>query len=80
MARTLVGLDIGSSGVRAAEFVIRRRRVTVRRFASVPLAPGVVRAGTVVDGEALTEALKELWSARQVRHQERHASGSRTPA
>jgi len=62
MARTLVGLDIGSSGVRAAEFVIQRRRVTVRRFASVPLAPGVVRAGTVVDGDALTEAIKELRS------------------
>ena len=62
MARTLVGLDIGSSGVRAAEFVPGRRRATLRRFAAVPLPPGVVRAGTVVDGEALTEAIKELWS------------------
>jgi type IV pilus assembly protein PilM len=60
MARTLVGLDIGSSGVRAAEFAIQRRRVTVRRFAAVPLAPGVVRAGTVVDGDALTEAIKQV--------------------
>lgn len=62
MARTLVGLDIGSTGVRAAEFVPGRRRTTLRRFARVPLAPGVVRAGTVVDGEALTAALRELWS------------------
>jgi type IV pilus assembly protein PilM len=62
MARTLVGLDIGSSGVRAAEFAVQRRRVTLRRFAAVPLPPGVVRAGTVVDGEALTEALKEVRS------------------
>ena len=62
MARTLVGLDIGSTGVRAAELAPGRRRSTLRRFASVPLAPGVVRAGTVVDGEALTEALTELWS------------------
>jgi type IV pilus assembly protein PilM len=63
MARTLVGLDIGSTGVRAAELVPGRRRSTLRRFASVPLPAGVVRAGTVVDGEALTEALRELWSA-----------------
>ena len=63
MARTLVGLDIGSTGVRAAEFVPGRRRSTLRRFASVPLAPGVVRAGTVADGEALAEALKTLWSS-----------------
>lgn len=62
MTRTMVGLDIGSSGVRAAEFVPGRRRTTLRRFASVPLAPGVVRAGTVVDGEALTDALRTLWS------------------
>ena len=52
MARTLVGLDIGSTGVRAAEFVPGRRRSTLRHFASVPLAPGVVRSGIVVDGEA----------------------------
>src|SRR3954451_6760406 len=62
MARTLVGLDIGSTGVRAAEFVPGRRRATVRRFASVPLAPGVVHAGTVVDGQALTQAIRQLWS------------------
>lgn len=62
MPRTLVGLDIGSSGVRAAEFVPGRRRTTLRRFESVPLEPGVVRAGTVVDRPALTEALRTLWS------------------
>jgi type IV pilus assembly protein PilM len=62
MARTLVGLDIGSTGVRAAEFVPGRRRATVRRFARVPLEPGVVRAGTVLDGPALTAALRRLWS------------------
>ncbi len=62
MARTLVGLDIGSTGVRAAEFVPRRKRATLRRFASVPLPAGVVRAGTVIDGEALTEAIRELWA------------------
>ncbi len=62
MPRTLVGLDIGSSGVRAAEFVPGRRRPTLRSFATVPLPPGVVRAGSVVDGEALTEALRRLWA------------------
>jgi type IV pilus assembly protein PilM len=62
MSRTLVGLDIGSSGVRAAEFVSGRRRPTLRRFAQVPLPAGVVRAGAVVDTDALTEALKTLWS------------------
>jgi len=62
MARTLVGLDIGSTGVRAAELVPGRRRASLRRFASVPLRPDVVQAGVVHDGEALTTALRELWS------------------
>lgn len=62
MSRTLVGLDIGSSGVRAAEFVPGRRRPTLRRFAQVPLPVGAVRAGAVMDGEAVTEALRTLWS------------------
>ena len=62
MARTMVGLDIGSTGVRAAEFVPGRRRARLRRFAAVPLPAGVVRAGTVVDGEALTAAIRELWA------------------
>src|SRR3954452_15055281 len=62
MARTLVGLDICRTGVRAAELVAGPRRPTLRRFASVPLPTGVVRAGIVVDGEALAEALKELWA------------------
>lgn len=61
MSRTLVGLDIGSTGVRAAELDGGRRRPRLRRSASVDLPPGVVRAGVVVDSEALTAALKALW-------------------
>lgn len=62
MARTLVGLDIGSSGVRAAEFTLGRRAPTLRRFASAPLPQGVVRAGSVADKEVLAEALRSLWT------------------
>lgn len=62
MARTLVGLDIGSSGMRAAEFSTGNRRLRLRKFAQLDLAPGIVRAGMVVDPDALTAALAELWS------------------
>lgn len=67
MARTLVGLDIGSSGLRAAEFSTGNRRLRLRKFAQLELAPGIVRAGTVVDPEALTAALSELWSIGKFR-------------
>lgn len=61
MASTIVGLDIGSSGVRAAEFRLGRRGPSLRKFAGVPLPEGAVRAGVVVDTDAVTAALKELW-------------------
>ncbi len=66
MARTVVGLDIGSSGVRAAEFTIGRR-TTLRRFAAVALPDGVIRSGMVADAEALSEALRTLWSQGKFR-------------
>jgi len=63
MSRTIVGLDIGTSGVRAAEFRLgRRSRPSLRKFASVPLPEGAVRGGAVVDDAAVSEALRTLWS------------------
>lgn len=61
MTRTVVGLDIGSSGVRAVE-LRPGRRPAVRRSASVDLPAGVVKAGVLADAEALTEALRDLWA------------------
>ena len=62
MARTVVGLDIGNTGVRAAEFQIGRRTTTLRRFASVDLPEDAIRYGMVKDPAAVTAALRELWS------------------
>ncbi len=78
MPRTLVGLDIGSTGVRAAEFVPGRRRPTLRRFARVALAPGVVRAGSVVDGDALAQALRTLWAEGKFGSKDVHLSIANT--
>lgn len=58
MASSVVGLDIGRTAVRAVEL---RRGRTVRRFGSVPLAPGSVETGVVSDPRAVTAALRELW-------------------
>lgn len=60
MTRTAVGLDIGSSGIRAVE-LRPGRRPALRQNASVELPGGVVKSGVLADAEALTEALRELW-------------------
>ncbi|RKS77759.1 type IV pilus assembly protein PilM [Motilibacter peucedani] len=63
MARsTAVGLDIGTSCVRAAELSFGSGRVTLARAGEVALPPGAVRAGEVAAPEAVTAALRELWS------------------
>lgn len=63
MARTVVGLDIGTSGVRAAEFRLsRRRKPALRKFCTVPLPRDAVRRGVVVDEAVVAEALRTLWA------------------
>lgn len=60
--RQAVGLDIGSSGVRAAELRLGRAGARLERFGQVALPPGAVRAGEVVEVDVVASALKQLWS------------------
>ena len=61
MAQRAVGLDVGSSAVRAVELVLGRDSVTLTRFGQVALAPGAVRGGEVLDVPAVTAAIRRLW-------------------
>ncbi|MGL4173423.1 MAG: type IV pilus assembly protein PilM [Actinomycetota bacterium] len=60
--RTAIGLDIGTSSVRAAELSFGKRGVTLEKFGQVALAPGVVRDGEIIDPAAVATALKQLWA------------------
>jgi type IV pilus assembly protein PilM len=60
--RHVVGLDIGTSGVRAAELTLGKSATTLDRFGQVALPPGAVRDGEVVDTDAVAAALKQLWT------------------
>ena len=60
MAKARVGLDIGSTAVRAAEMTAGDPP-TVVRAAQVPLPEGAVENGEVRQPEAVAEALRELW-------------------
>ncbi len=61
MASKVVGLDIGTSGVRAAELTLTKGVATLERFGQVALPAGAVRDGEVVDADAVAEAIKQLW-------------------
>jgi type IV pilus assembly protein PilM len=60
-SKTIVGLDIEPGSIAAVQ-VATTDGLTVERAAVADLAPHVVRDGEVADGEALTEALRDLWS------------------
>jgi type IV pilus assembly protein PilM len=60
---TPIGLDIGSSSVRAVEVRRAKDEYTLTNFGQIPLPPGTVQAGGVEDPLAVTSALKQLWAA-----------------
>ena len=60
MAKTRIGVDIGSTAVRAAEVVPGDKAVLVRA-AQVPLPAGAVENAEVRQPDVVAEALRELW-------------------
>jgi type IV pilus assembly protein PilM len=60
--RRAVGLDIGTTGVRAAQIAWSKDQATLERFGQVALPPGAVRDGEVIDSEAVAAAIRELWA------------------
>lgn len=61
MAGKVVGLDIGTHGVRAAEVSFGRGLPTLQRFGQVSLPFGAVVGGEVVDAPTVAAALRRLW-------------------
>lgn len=60
MAKVRIGLDIGSTAVRAVELTGGDSPAVVRA-AQAPLPPGAVENGEVRDAHAVAEGIKELW-------------------
>jgi len=61
LGRRFVGLDIGTTAVRAAELSVRRGTVALERFGEVTLPVGAVVDGEVHDPDVVAAAVKDLW-------------------
>jgi type IV pilus assembly protein PilM len=61
-SKVSIGLDIGSSAVRAAQVVVRGEKRTLQRFGQVGLPAGAVVEGEVQDRAAVAAAIKKLWA------------------
>jgi type IV pilus assembly protein PilM len=65
MAHLTVGLDIGTSAVRAAELDISHGRPVLLTYGQVGLPPGSLVDGEIRDPSAVTEAITKLWKNGQ---------------
>src|SRR5438067_9327956 len=61
MPQVRIGVDIGSTGVRAAELSMRSMPPQLVRVAQVPVPEGAVSSGEVRDPGLVAGALRELW-------------------
>lgn len=61
MASTAIGLDIGTSSVRAAQLSAHRGVARLDALGQVALPEGAVRDGEVIDPAAVAAAISDLW-------------------
>ncbi len=63
MAQRIVGLDIGTSAIRAVELTVDSgRRPTLLAYGQVGLAPGMVVDGEIRDTNGVINAIRRLWT------------------
>jgi type IV pilus assembly protein PilM len=62
--RPLVGLDVGSSAVKAVELKPAGKGFKVAAFASEPVPPQAIVDGAIVDAVAVADAIKRIFEGR----------------
>jgi type IV pilus assembly protein PilM len=59
----LIGLDIGSGSIKAAEIVETKRGGTLKNFGIIDIAHGAIEEGTINNPETVAESLKQLFKS-----------------
>jgi type IV pilus assembly protein PilM len=66
-AKAVVGLDIGSSAVKAVELKRTGRTFKVVGFAAAPVPPDSIVDGAIIDAAAVAEAIRQLFRAGRLK-------------
>ena len=66
-ARSLVGLDIGSSAVKAVELKLAGKAYRVTAFGSEPVPPDSIVDGAIIDSGAVSDAIRRLFEGRKIK-------------
>ena len=64
---TLVGLDIGSRSIKAAEISESKRGRELKRFGITEIPHGAIEDGTINDPESLAESIRQLFKAYNIK-------------
>jgi type IV pilus assembly protein PilM len=73
-AKSLVGLDIGSSAVTAVELKATGKGYKVAAFGSEPIPPDSIVDGAIIDGSAVADAIRRLFDTTRIKTKEVAAS------
>jgi type IV pilus assembly protein PilM len=63
----IVGLDIGSRSIKAAEIVETKQGLSLKRFGIVDIAHGAIEEGTINDPEIVAESIKQLFKSYSIK-------------
>ena len=63
----LVGLDIGSRTIKAAEIVESKRGRSIKRFGMADIPPGLIEDGAINEPEEVAEAIRGLFKSYNMR-------------
>ncbi len=64
----LVGLDIGSRNIKAAEIIEGKKGSTLAKFGMVDIAPGLIEDGAIKDPEAVADTIRQLFKSYSIRN------------
>jgi len=63
----LIGLDIGSNTIKAAEVVDTKKGHSLINFGMLNITPGIIEEGTIKDHGAASAAIRELFKANNIK-------------
>ena len=63
----IVGLDIGSRSIKAAEIVETKQGLSLKRFGIVDIAHGAIEEGTINDPETVAQSIKQLFKSYSIK-------------
>jgi type IV pilus assembly protein PilM len=64
----LVGLDIGSKAIKAAEVIESKKGYTLSKFGMVDIPPGLIEEGAIKDPEAVADIIRNLFKSYGLRN------------